>query len=85
MHPERSREERFIEYTAMLKERFASGVLSELQPLNQWVVWKGELEDGKRKKVPYNPNYRNARACVKLPKSWRTLTQSLKALATAAG
>ncbi len=21
----------------------------------QWVVWRGELEDGKQKKIPYNP------------------------------
>jgi putative DNA primase/helicase len=82
MHPERSRQERFIEYAAMLKERFASGLLSEHQDLPQWVVWKGELEDSKHKKVPYNPNYRNARASVKVPKSWGTLTQSLKALET---
>ena len=27
---------------------FASGLLSELQPIKQWVVWKGELEEGKR-------------------------------------
>jgi primase-polymerase (primpol)-like protein len=82
MNPERSRQERFIEYTAMLKERFASGVLSEMQDLPQWVVWKAELDEGKHKKVPYNPNYRNARASVKIPKSWGTLPASLKALET---
>jgi len=82
MNTEQSRHERFIEYAAALRERFASGVLSELQPLNQWVVWKGELEEGKRKKVPYNPNYRLARASVKIPTSWGTLDQSLEALAT---
>src|SRR6266487_3586213 len=82
MHPERTRQERFIEYAAALRERFATGVLAELQPLPQWVVWKGELEDGKRKKVPYNPNYYqiHARASVKIPKSWGTLNQALKAL-----
>src|SRR5205814_6002281 len=79
---ERPRHERFVEYAAALRERFASGVLSELQPLPQWVVWKGELEDGKRKKVPYNPQYYqiHARASVKIPKSWGSLEQSLKAL-----
>src|SRR5947209_2002559 len=82
MNPERTRHERFIEYAAALRERFASGVLSELQPLNQWVVWKDELEDGKRKKVPYNPNFRNARASVKIPKSWGTLDTALHALET---
>jgi putative DNA primase/helicase len=84
MHPEpeRTRQERFIRYAHMLKERFESGLLSELQPLPQWVVWIGELEEGKRKKVPYNPNYQRARASVKLPKSWGTLEASLHALET---
>ncbi len=75
MNPEQSRHERFIAYTALLKERFDAGCLAELQPLPQWVVWRGELEDGKNKKVPYNPNVRNARASVKIPKSWGTLDQ----------
>jgi primase-polymerase (primpol)-like protein len=82
MNPEHTRHERFVEYAAALKERFDSGLLSELQPLNQWVVWKGELEEGKRKKVPYNPNYRNARASVKVPKSWGSLDAALHALET---
>jgi putative DNA primase/helicase len=80
MKPEQTRHERFVEYAAALRERFAEGLLSELQPLPQWVVWKGELEEGKSKKVPYNPNNRLARASVKIPKSWGTLEQSLKAL-----
>src|SRR5438034_4291398 len=80
MKPEQSRHERFVELTAALRERFATGLLAELQPLPQWVVWKGELEEGKRKKVPYNPNYLNARASVKIPKSWGTLELSLQAL-----
>ena len=80
--PEYTRHERFIAYTALLKERFDAGCLAELQPLQQWVVWRGELEDGKQKKIPYNPHYRNARASVKIPKSWGTLDESLTALET---
>ncbi len=53
MKPEQSRQAHVIEYASLLRERFASGLLSNLQPLNQWIVWKGKLEDGKRKKVPY--------------------------------
>src|ERR1700730_14542386 len=82
MHPEQTRKERFTAYAALLKERFASGVLSELQPLNQWVVWRGEVEDGKQKKVPYNPRYHLLHASVKLPKSWGTLSLALTALET---
>jgi putative DNA primase/helicase len=82
MNPEQSRQEQFIGYTEALRERFAEGCLSELQNLNQWVVWRAELEDGKPKKVPYNPQYDHlqARASVKIPKSWGTLDQSLIAL-----
>jgi putative DNA primase/helicase len=80
--PEYTRHERFIEYTALLKERFESGTLAELQDLDQWVVWRAELEDGKPKKVPYNPNYDDiqARASVKIPKSWGTLADALLTL-----
>ena len=80
MKPEQSRREQFIHYSAHLKERFDTGILSELQGLPQWVVWRAEIEDGKRKKVPYNPNYHFARASVKIPKSWGTLDQALEAL-----
>src|ERR1700687_554084 len=82
MKPEQMRREQFTRYTAMLRERFHNGMLSELQSLNQWVVWRGEIEDGKNKKVPYNPHYQDARASVKIPKSWGTLTQALTALET---
>lgn len=47
MNPEQTRHERFIEYSAMLRERFAEGMLSELQDQPQWVVWRAELEEGK--------------------------------------
>ena len=81
MQPE-NRQERFTAYAHRLRERFPSGMLAQLQPLPQWVVWKSTLESGKNKKVPYNPNYRNARASVKIPKSWGTLQQALTALET---
>ena len=80
MHPEPNpRHERFIAYTEALQERFAEGVLSELQDLPQWVVWRAELEDGRPKKIPYNPTLRHlqARASVKIPKRWGTLADAL--------
>src|SRR5436853_7094686 len=79
---ERPRHERFVEYAAALRERFASGLLSELQVLPHWVVWKGELQAGKHKKIPYNPHYYqlHARARVKIPKSWGSLSEALTAL-----
>jgi putative DNA primase/helicase len=82
--PEYTRHERFIQYAEALQERFAQGFLSELQDLDQWVVWRAELEGSKPKKVPYNPKYDDlqARASVKIPKSWGTLDQALTALET---
>jgi primase-polymerase (primpol)-like protein len=81
MFPE-NRRERFTAYAAFLKERFATGMLSQLQPYPQWVVWRSQLEEGKRKKVPYNPNYHFVRASVKVPNSWGTLDQALQVLET---
>src|SRR5947209_3774891 len=82
MNPEQNRHERFIEYAELLRERFDSGVLAELQELPQWVVWRGELEGEKHKKVPYNPHSHLTRASVTIPKSWGTLTEALTALET---
>jgi len=81
MNVEHTRRERYSAYAARLKERFQSGCLAQLQPLNQWVVWRAEVDsEGKQKKAPYNPNARNAYASVKIPKSWATLDQALTAL-----
>lgn len=82
MKPEQTRREQFSQYAAILRERFQSGLLSELQPLPQWVVWRGEVEEGKSRKVPYNPNYHLTRASIKIPKSWGTLNEALQSLET---
>lgn len=81
MKPEQSRREQFIHYSAYLKEQFDYGLLSELQDLTQWVVWRAEIEEGKRKKVPYTPDSPFlARASVKIPESWGSLDEALTAL-----
>jgi hypothetical protein len=49
MLPEQRREH-FIAYAGLLRERFRDGILAELQPLHQWVVWRNEVDDGKKKK-----------------------------------
>ena len=83
MLPEQNRRERFTAYAAMLRERFHAGMLAQLQGVPQWVVWRSELEDGKHKKVPYNPLYqRLTHASVKIPKSWGTVDQAVNALET---
>ncbi len=81
MKPEHTRHERFLSYAATLKERFASGLLAELQSVPQWVVWRAEVDrQGKHKKVPYSPRDRLAHASVKTPDSWGRLDQALTAL-----
>src|SRR5438270_9712994 len=82
MKPEQQRQERFTAYAHMLKERFDNGMLSELQPLQQWVVWRSELRDGKKKKVPYIPRHQFMKASVKISNSWGTLLEAIKALET---
>src|SRR5712692_2334491 len=67
MQPEHTGKERFPAYANALQERFRQGMLAELQPLKQWVVWRGEVESGKAKKVPYNPKYQLIHASVKIP------------------
>src|SRR5947209_8736363 len=82
MKPVENRNEQYNPDIQQLRDRFRFGMLKELQSLPQWVIWRAELEDGKNKKVPYNPNYYqiHARASVKIPKSWGTLNQALTAL-----
>jgi putative DNA primase/helicase len=81
--PEHNRQERFAAYAAHLQERFNAGILTELQGLPQWVVWRNETDrEGKPKKAPYNPNANHAYASVKVPATWGTLDQALSALAT---
>src|SRR5579859_2683075 len=81
--PEHNRQERFAAYAAYLQERFNAGILTELQGLRQWVVWRREVDrEDKPKKAPYNPNARHTYASVKGPHSWGSLDQALSALAT---
>jgi len=78
MNREHKRRERYTAYVAQLRERFQNSMLAELQSMPQWVVWRAEVDgEGKQKKAPYNPNYRNAYASVKIPKGWSTLDQAL--------
>src|SRR5947208_14847782 len=61
MQPERTLQNRpqeqrhYAGYTQDLRERLQSGLLSELAPYPQFVVWKYTVEQGKLKKRPFNP------------------------------
>src|SRR5947208_13115050 len=68
MKPEKNRHERASRYAQTLRERLQSGILDELQPLRQWVVWRAEKDQqGKQKKVPYNPRTHLIHASVNRP------------------
>src|SRR6266487_6003141 len=64
-----------------LRERLQSGLLSELTPYPQFVVWKYTVENKKLKKRPFNP-HTNLPAKTNDPATWTDVTVALKALAT---
>src|SRR5437588_11113714 len=87
MQPERTPHHRPQEqrdydgYAQALRERFQSGLLSELTPYPQFVIWKYTVEQGKLKKRPFNPKT-NLPARTNDPSTWTSVEPSLKALAT---
>src|SRR6266550_5681371 len=79
---ERRPEQRnYPRYAQDLRERFSSGMLSELAPYPQFVVWKYTVEQKKLKKRPFNPRT-NVPARTNDPMTWTSIEPALKALAT---
>ncbi len=68
-------------YAQDLRERLQSGLLSELTPYPQFVVWKYTVEHGKLKKRPFNPRT-NLPARTNDPGTWARVELSLHALTT---
>lgn len=64
-----------------LRERLQSGLLSELTPYPQFVVWKYTVEQGKLKKRPFNPKT-HVPARTNDPSTWTVVNVALRALAT---
>ncbi len=71
----------YTAYAQELRERLKTGLLKELVPYPQFVVWRHEELLGKPKKPPYNPRTHRY-AETNDPSTWGTLDQALKALAT---
>jgi len=64
-----------------LKQRLEKGILSELLPYRQWVVWRYQLVNGQWKKPPFNPaNGRAARTNDQ--RTWGTFPQAIYQLET---
>lgn len=64
-----------------LKKRLEEGILSELLPYRQWVVWRYQLVNKQWKKQPFNPvNGRPAKTNDK--RTWGTFLQALYRLET---
>ncbi len=79
---ERRPEQRnYPRYAQDLRERFSSGMLSELTPYPQFVVWKYTVEQKKLKKRPYSPKT-HLPARTNDPSTWTDVNQALRALAT---
>ena len=68
-------------YTQDLRERFQSGLLAELFPYPQFVVWKYTVENKKLKKRPYHPRT-HMPAKTNDPSTWTDVNVALKALVT---
>src|SRR6266566_8027261 len=87
MQPERTpgyrpQEQRgYAGYAQDLRERLQSGLLSELTPYPQFVVWKYTLENQKLKKRPYQPKT-HLPAKTNDPSTWTDVTVALRTLAT---
>jgi len=64
-----------------LREKFQSGMLSELLPYSQFVVWKYTVEQGKLKKRPFDPRT-HVPARTNDPTTWTSIEPALKALAS---
>src|SRR6266567_33534 len=77
----RSEQRHYAGHSQDLRERFQSGLLSELTPYPHFVVWKYTMENKKLKKRPFNPRTHTA-ARTNDPTTWTRVEPSLQALAT---
>ena len=74
--------EQAAHYAEALRERFETkGMLAELQPYPNFVVWRYSMVDGQRKKPPFNPNTHQG-ANPTDPRTWGTLETTLIAVAS---
>src|SRR6266581_1585038 len=79
---ERNREQsHYAGYAQELRERFQSGMLSELLPYPHFVVWKYTMEQRKLKKRPFSPRT-HLPAKTNDPSTWTDVNTALKALGT---
>src|SRR2546430_3614932 len=77
---ERNREQHhYAGYAQELRERFQSGMLSELTPYSHFVVWKYAVENKKLKKRPFNPRT-HLPAKTNDPSTWTDVNTALKHL-----
>lgn len=53
-------------------------VPKQLAEKPQWVTWKIEIRNGKKTKVPYNPNYPGMKAEADDPNTWATLSKAIE-------
>src|SRR6266566_3560363 len=80
-HERKGEHHHYAGYAQELRERFQSGMLSELLPYSHFVVWKYAVENKKLKKRPFNPRT-HLPAKTNDPSTWTSIEPALKALAT---
>src|SRR2546421_9801647 len=78
---QRAEQRQYAGIATDLREKFQSGLLSELPPYPQFVVWKYTMEQKKLKKRPFNPRT-HLPAKTNDPTTWTSIEPALKALAT---
>src|SRR5579864_1251058 len=82
MSSEHPQQEQAARYAAFLQERFETqGMLAELQPHPNFVVWRYSVIDGQRKKPPFDPNTSTPASPIE-PRTWGNVESALDALAT---
>jgi putative DNA primase/helicase len=58
----------------------SSNIPCELRALPQWLLWRHEQRDGRRTKVPHNPNRPRERADTTDPGTWATYRKATRVL-----
>ncbi len=68
-----------------LASRLAAAVPDELRERAAWVLWRGEVRDARRTKVPYTAEDPRRRANTTDPRTWTTFERAVAAVGAADG
>lgn len=63
---------------ATINESWLKNIPLELRYLNQWVNWGYKMQDGRRMKIPYDPEGNGTKAMTNNPLTWTSFEQTVK-------